>query len=134
MARFERQERERMTHEAVTLMPRRALFRNPDRAAVQVSPDGAHLAWLAPLDGVLNVWVAPRQDPDAARPVTRDPGRGIRAYLWAYTGGDLLYVQDQHGDENWRLCAVALPSHAVRDLTPVEGVQMRLIGVSPESF
>jgi dipeptidyl aminopeptidase/acylaminoacyl peptidase len=121
-----------MKHNDATLIPRRALFGNPDRASVRISPDGTHLAWLAPLDGVLNVWVAPRQDPDAARPVTRDTGRGIRSYLWAYTGGDLLYVQDKNGDENWRLYAVALQADAVRDLTPIEGVQTRLIGVSPK--
>ncbi|MDQ3831072.1 MAG: S9 family peptidase, partial [Candidatus Tectomicrobia bacterium] len=121
-----------MRYNDVTLIPRRALFGNPDRASVQLSPDGTHLAWLAPLDGVLNVWVAPRQDPAAARPVTRDTGRGIRSYLWAYTGGHLLYVQDKNGDENWRLYAVDLQSNAVRDLTPFEGVQTRLIGVSPK--
>jgi dipeptidyl aminopeptidase/acylaminoacyl peptidase len=121
-----------MRHNDVALIPRRALFGNPDRASVQISPDGTHLAWLAPLDGVLNVWVAPRQDPDAARPVTRDTGRGIRSYLWAYTGGHLLYVQDKNGDENWRLYAVDLQSNAVRDLTPFAGVQTRLVGVSPK--
>ena len=121
-----------MKRNDVALIPRRALFGNPDRASVRISHDGTHLAWLAPLDGVLNVWVAPRQDPAAARPVTRDTGRGIRSYLWAYTGGHLLYVQDKNGDENWRLYAVDLQSNAVRDLTPFEGVQTRLIGVSPK--
>ena len=62
----------------IPLIPRKVLFGNPDRASVQLSPDGGQLAYLAPLDGVLNVWVAPRQDPQAARPVTHDTGRGIR--------------------------------------------------------
>ncbi len=64
----------------VPLIPREVLFGNPDRAAVRVSPDGRHLAFLAPLDGVLNVWVAPIEDAGAARPVTRDAGRGIRGW------------------------------------------------------
>jgi dipeptidyl aminopeptidase/acylaminoacyl peptidase len=121
-----------MKNHDIPLIPRQALFGNPDRASVHVSPDGTHLSWLAPLDGVLNVWVAPRDDLDSARPVTRDTGRGIRSYLWAYTGVHLLYVQDKNGDENWRLYAVDLQSDAVQDLTPFEGVQSRLVEVSPK--
>ena len=124
------QERTHMKNRDIPLIPRQALFGNPDRASVQVSPDGMHLSWLAPLDGVLNVWVAPRGDLAAARPVTRDTGRGIRSYLWAYTGIHLLYIQDKNGDENWRLYVVDLQSDAVQDLTPFEGVQTRLIEVS----
>ncbi|MGD0090883.1 MAG: S9 family peptidase [Planctomycetota bacterium] len=114
----------------VPLIPRKVLFGNPDRAAVQISPDGARLAWLAPLDGVLNVWVAPRDDLAAARAVTHDTGRGIRFYLWAYTNAHILYIQDKNGDENWRLYAVDLQTNDARDLTPFEGVQARLSQVS----
>ncbi len=52
-----------MSDTTVPLIPREVLFGNPDRASAQISPDGAHLAWLAPRDGVLNVWVAPRGRP-----------------------------------------------------------------------
>jgi dipeptidyl aminopeptidase/acylaminoacyl peptidase len=116
----------------VPLIPRKVLFGNPDRASVQISPDGAHLAWLAPRDGVLNVWVAPRDDLNAARPVTRDTGRGIRFYAWAYTGTHLLYIQDRNGDENWRLYAVDLASDEIKDLTPFEGTQAQIFATSHE--
>jgi dipeptidyl aminopeptidase/acylaminoacyl peptidase len=43
----------------VDLIPRNVLFGNPERTAPRISPDGNSLAWIAPLDGVLNVWVAP---------------------------------------------------------------------------
>ena len=112
-----------MNRNGVPLIPRKTLFGNPDRTSVQISPDGKHLAWLAPLDGVLNVWVAPRDDLDAARPVTHDTGQGIRIYLWAYTGTHVLYLQDKDGDENWRLHAVNLATDEIKDLTPFEGVQ-----------
>lgn len=115
------------------LIPRRLLFGNPDRAQVQLSPDGAYLAWLAPRAGVLNVWVAPRTDLDAARPVTEDTGRGIRFYRWAYTPGRLLYLQDKNGDENWRLYGVDVTAgDAIHDLTPFEGVQTQLWADSPD--
>src|SRR5438105_155992 len=60
------------------LIPLQDLFGNPERALPKPSPDRARLAWLAPDDGRLNVWVAPIDDdsPNSARPVTRDRERG----------------------------------------------------------
>jgi dipeptidyl aminopeptidase/acylaminoacyl peptidase len=115
---------------SIPLIPRKVLFGNPDRAQVQISPDGAALSWLAPRDGVLNVWVAPRQNLEAARPVTHDTGRGIRFYLWAYTNQHILYIQDKNGDENWRVYSVDLKNDEVKDLTPFEGVRAQFQEVS----
>ncbi|MGC1377383.1 MAG: S9 family peptidase [Anaerolineales bacterium] len=115
----------------IPLIPRKTLFGNPDKASVQLSPDGAHLAYLAPRDGVLNVWVAPREQPDAAQPVTRDTGRGIRYYLWAHTNRHILYIQDENGDENWRLYSVDLTTREVKDLTPFKNMQTQIKAVSP---
>jgi dipeptidyl aminopeptidase/acylaminoacyl peptidase len=104
------------------LIPREIFFGNPDKAALRVSPDGRHVAFLAPVNGVLNVWVAPADSPEAAKPVTHDTGRGIRAYFWAYTNSHILYLLDQGGDENWKVHAVDLTSGASRDLTPFETI------------
>mgnify|MGYP003376864209 CR=1 FL=1 len=119
-----------MSYDATPLIPRRVFFGNPDRAQVTISPDGEHLAWLAPRDGVLNVWVAPRERPADARPVTADNGRGIRFYAWAYTGGDILYIQDKGGDENWRVYSADIATGEVGDLTPFEGVAAQIVGLS----
>ncbi|HXV85354.1 MAG TPA: S9 family peptidase [Gemmatimonadales bacterium] len=108
------------------LIPRQVLFGNPERAAAQVSPDGSRLSFLAPVDGVLNVWVGPRGG-DAFRPVTQDRDRGIRGYHWAHDGRHILFLQDTGGDENWRLFAVDLQTLAQRPLTPFDGVQVQLI-------
>lgn len=66
---------------------------------------------------------------DDARPVTRDRDRGIRAYLWAEDGRHLLYVQDEDGNENWRLYAVEAGEETgeARDLAPFDGVQARVV-------
>jgi len=124
----------------VDLIPREVLFGNPERISPHISPDGTKLAWIAPRDGVLNVWVAPvgasGVDWDAATAVTDDTDRGIRSYAWAWDGRHLLYVQDTGGDENWRLYDVDLETLAQaggqadlakRDLTPYEGIQARII-------
>jgi len=100
------------------LIPRRTFFGNPDKAGVQISSNGKYLSFVAPLDGVLNVWVAPVDDLAAAEPVTRDKKRGVRRYFWAFTNRHLLYSQDTDGDENWRVYIVDLDTKEVRDITP----------------
>ncbi len=112
------------------LIPRSTLFGAPDRAGVQISPDGSQISYLAPVDGVLNVWVAPRNDLAAARAITQDSQRGIRNYRWAMTSQHLLYVQDTGGDENWRLHSVEIASGKDLDLTPFENTQARIQEVS----
>jgi dipeptidyl aminopeptidase/acylaminoacyl peptidase len=112
------------------LIPREVFFGNPDRASVRISPDGTQMSYLAPLDGVLNVWVAPRDDWTKARAVTQDKGRGIRIYFWAYTSRHIIYLQDKNGDENWRAYSVDLTTGTSADLTPLEGVQARIQQVS----
>jgi len=67
------------------LIPRQVLFGNPERISPRISPDGTRLAWIAPHEGVLNVWVAPASpsrsvDWSAARVVTDDSDRGIRMF------------------------------------------------------
>ncbi len=41
------------------LIPRSVLFGNPDKDSPRLSPDGSKLAFLAPVQGVQNVWVGP---------------------------------------------------------------------------
>ena len=36
------------------LMPRKLLFAGADRSTVRISPDGRRVAFMAPIDGVLN--------------------------------------------------------------------------------
>ncbi len=114
------------------LLPRRLVFGNPDRTSPRISPDGKQLAFLAPSDGVMNVWVGPLDKPAAARPITRDAMRGIRQFFWAYTSEHILYAQDKGGDENWRIYCVETATGAERDLTPFDGVQARVQELSPQ--
>ncbi len=100
------------------LIPRATLFGNPTRAQGQIAPDGRFLSWLAPRDGVLNVWVAPIDAIGEARVITADKKRGIRFYAWAYTSRHVLYMQDEGGTEDWHIYAVPIDGGPVRDLHP----------------
>jgi dipeptidyl aminopeptidase/acylaminoacyl peptidase len=112
------------------LIPRELLFGNPERISPTVSPDGKFLAYLAPLDGVMNVWVGPLAEPASAKAVTKDTKRGIAQYSWAFTSQHILYRQDQGGDENWHIYATDVGSLDTRDLTPFEKIAARIVNVS----
>jgi dipeptidyl aminopeptidase/acylaminoacyl peptidase len=118
--------------QAEGLLDRTLLFGNPSRTSVKLSPDGSRISYLAPVDGVLNVWVGPAGDPDAAQPVTHDTKRGIRFYVWAYTNRHILYPQDEAGNEDWQVFCVDLETGEALRLTPQEKVQARIQAVSPE--
>jgi dipeptidyl aminopeptidase/acylaminoacyl peptidase len=122
--------RDRQSEEKQPLISRDLLFGNPDRITTRISPDGLNISFLAPVNGVLNVWVGPAADPEKARPVTNDTHRGIRSYLWAFTNEHILYLQDRDGDENWRIYSANLSSKEVKDLTPFEDVQAIFQSVS----
>jgi dipeptidyl aminopeptidase/acylaminoacyl peptidase len=112
------------------VIPRSALFGNPEKTQARVSPDGKYVSFIAPKDGVLNVWVGPRTDPSAAKPVTSDTKRGIRQHFWAFDNKHVLYIQDEGGDENWHLYATDVVAGTTKDLTPYKGIQAQVAGLS----
>src|SRR5215469_8240404 len=105
------------------LIARAALFGNPVKAQARLSPDGKYISFLAPDDGVLNVWLAPQGDLAQAKPITHDRKRGIRQHLWADDSRHVLFLQDEAGDENWRVYSVDVESGRQINLTPLAKVR-----------
>src|SRR5688572_17136580 len=89
------------------LIPRHVIFGNPERSSAQISPDGGRLAFLAPHNDVMNVWVQ-TVGQDDARAVTSAAERPIRTYFWAQNGEQIVYAQDKGGNEDFHLYAVDL--------------------------
>ena len=112
----------------VPLIPRRVLFGNPDRISPSISPDGTLLAYVAPDEDVLNVWVGPLDGSEPAKPVTHDRDRGIQAYAFCHDDRHLVYLQDTDGNESWRVYALDLHTGDTRLLTPDKDVQARILG------
>lgn len=113
------------------LIPREVLFGNPERTSPRLSPDGKFMAWLAPDQGVLNVWVRTVGKEDD-RVITKDRKRGIRFYFWAEDSEHVLYIQDRDGDENWHLYSVNLNSNVIRDLSPFLGIRVQQVFTNPK--
>ncbi len=110
----------------VEVISREVLFGNPERASFQASPDGKFISWLAPKNGVLNVYVAPIDNIDDAKAVTNDDYRGIRQYFWAENATHLVYMQDKGGDENFHAFSVNIETNERIELTPFEGARAQI--------
>ncbi|MCE3289735.1 MAG: family peptidase [Caulobacter sp.] len=117
--------------EAPQLIPRASFFGNPTKTAGRISPDGKWLSWIAPRDGVLNIWVAPASDPSAAKPLTNEKTRPIRQYFWAQDSSAILFINDKGGDENFLLYSVDMAG-AQKALTPFENTRVIVLGLSRE--
>lgn len=116
---------------APTLIPRRLLFAAPERTRVTISPDGKLVAFLGPVDGVLNVWLAPIADPAAARPLTRITDRDVLNRLyWPHDNRHLVFFREQGGDENWQAHRIDIETGDIRALTPGPGVRSYVKQVS----
>ena len=112
------------------VIPRKIIFGNPERNYPIISPDGSRIAFLAPLNGVMNLWVGPTNDLGSAKSVTQEKTRPIREFQWADNGNYLLYLQDEGGNENFHLFAVDLDKGTTKDLTPYKDTRAMIIASS----
>lgn len=115
---------------APPLIERTKLFGNPSRSGGRISPDGRWLSWIAPHQGVMNIWLAPIDALSDAIAVTHETVRPIREYIWAPDSRSLLFVQDKGGDENFLLYGVDVATRHERCLTPFENTVVQIIGTS----
>ncbi|WP_235976506.1 S9 family peptidase [Sandaracinobacteroides hominis] len=112
------------------LIERAKLFGNPEKAQGRISPDGKWISWLAPSNGVLNIWVAPANDPAKAKVLTTEAKRPIRQHFWAPDSSMILFINDKGGDENFLLYGVAPTGGAAKVLTPFEKTRVDIVATS----
>ncbi|KKR96855.1 MAG: hypothetical protein UU47_C0006G0016 [candidate division TM6 bacterium GW2011_GWE2_41_16] len=106
-------------------IPLEDFFKNPERAAYTISPDGTHVAFLAPYKNRMNIFVQKIGDENAHR-VTSVIQRDIANYGWK-NDATLVYVRDTNGDENYHLFSVDKGGNEERDLTPFDGVKVSIV-------
>jgi dipeptidyl aminopeptidase/acylaminoacyl peptidase len=114
----------------VPLIERGKIFGNPSKTAAKISPDGKWLSWIAPRDGVLNVWVAPADKLSDGRPLTDEKTRPIRNSFWSPDSKVVLFIQDKGGDENFLLYGVNVASGKQTNYTPFEKTRVQVLQIS----
>lgn len=107
------------------LIPLEDFFRNPEKTAFQLSPNGEYFSYLAPWESRLNLFVQ-KVGADSALRITSETARDLAGYLWK---GDnrLLYLKDTGGDENFQLYGVNLDGSDLKGLTVFEKVRTEFI-------
>jgi dipeptidyl aminopeptidase/acylaminoacyl peptidase len=107
------------------VIPLRDFFRNPQTTGYELSPSGALIGFLKPVDSRLNIFVQPNAGGEAKQ-ITQVKDRDIRSFFWK---GDkyLLYLKDNGGDENFHLYVTGSDGTGERDLTPFDGVRADVI-------
>ena len=115
---------------ADALIPRQLLFQSPTYSEVQISPDGRQLAYLHPLGGVLNVWIAPIDDPTAGVPLTRFDNRPPDSFQWSPDGRFILVMKDVGGEEHSQLWVANVAKGTVVNVTADPQVQTKIVKAS----
>jgi dipeptidyl aminopeptidase/acylaminoacyl peptidase len=103
------------------VIPMEDFFRNPEKAAFRLSPNGEYFSYLAPWENRLNVFVQKTGENAAVR-LTSETERDIAGYLWK---GDnrILFLKDTGGDENFQLYGVDVDGSNLKGLTVYEKVR-----------
>jgi len=107
------------------VIPMKDFFRNPEKVGFDLSPDGEHVAFLAPWESRMNVHVQAVGSDDVVR-VSSATERDIAGFAWA-NDRRIVYFQDTGGDENYHAFAVDIDGANPSELTPFEGVRVRLV-------
>lgn len=116
----------------VRCIPVEEFFRNPLITQVRIAPDGRYLAWLAPRNGHLNVWL---YDPATAtgRFLTDERQRSIQSIAWA-NSRTIAFLRDNAGDENFQLYLLDITAdQSPRLCTPSTGVRAGILDTLPDN-
>ena len=106
-------------------IPLEDFFRNSERTAYQISPDGKYFSYMAPYQDRMNIFVQCVGGKEAKR-ITSETERSIAGYMWA-DNRRLLFMKDTAGDENYRLYGVNLDGTDMKGYTDFPGVRTSII-------
>ena len=106
-------------------IPLKDFFKNAEKTGYQLSPDGKHIAYLAPFESRMNIHVRPI-DGTAETRVTSVEDRDISGFIWG-SDSRILYMRDFGGDENFHILATNIDGTNDNDLTPFDGVRAQFI-------
>lgn len=106
-------------------IPLEDFFKNPEKTAFRISPNGEFYSYLAPWENRLNIFVQ-KIGADSAVRITSETERDIAGYLWK-GNNRVLFLKDTGGDENFQLYGVNIDGTELKGLTVFEKVRTEFI-------
>lgn len=107
------------------VIPMEDFFRNPEKTAFRLSPNGEYFSYLAPWEKRLNVFVQ-KVGADSAVRITAEMDRDIAGYLWK-GNNRVVFLKDTGGDENFQLFGVNIDGTELKGLTVFDKVRTQII-------
>ncbi|HEY9115810.1 MAG TPA: S9 family peptidase [Bacteroidales bacterium] len=111
-------------------IPLEDFFKNPEKTAYQISPDGNYYSYMAPYENRMNVFIQKRGTDEAIQ-LTSETDRDIAGYFWP-NNDQILYVKDDGGNENYKLYGVNIDGSNLVCFTDFEGVRTQIIDDLPD--
>jgi dipeptidyl aminopeptidase/acylaminoacyl peptidase len=99
-------------------------FKNSEKTAFNISPNGEYLAYMAPYQSRMNIHVQ-KIGTDHVQMLTEEIDRDIAGYFWV-TDNRLVYLKDDGGDENFALYGIDRNGNNLKMLTK-SGVKVQII-------
>ena len=100
-------------------------FKNAEKTAYQLSPDGNYFSYMGPFERRQNIFIQKIGSKEAIR-ITSETERDIPGYFWG-NNNRILYIKDNGGDENFQLFAVDKDGKHAKDLTPFDNIRIQII-------
>ncbi len=104
--------------EPAPLIPQEILFNFPQRTKPKISPDGRKLAYLAPANGILRIWMRTLGQNNDQVLTSNENSPNFLGFYWQADSENLLYYSDHDGDEKAHLYQTNIRTKLTRDLTP----------------
>ncbi len=111
-------------------IPLEDFFRNPEKTAYQISPNGEYFSYKAPYESRMNIFAKKRGSDEAVR-LTSETDRDIAGYFWP-NNDQILYIKDDGGNENWKLYGVNIDGTGLICYTDYENVRTEILEDLPE--
>jgi len=108
-------------------VPVEDFFKNPEETDYKLSPDGNHYTYVGPNEGINNIFVRRIGASDVIQ-LTAATDRDIVRFFWG-NNTYVMYLQDNEGDENYKLYRVHINDKTVDCMTPFDDVNVTIIDV-----
>jgi dipeptidyl aminopeptidase/acylaminoacyl peptidase len=100
-------------------------FKNPEKTGFSISPDGTNLAYMAPVNKRLNVFVQKIGD-EQSKQLTFETERDLAGFFWV-GNNRILFLKDEGGNENFALFGVNADGSNLIPLTLEDNVRTEMI-------
>lgn len=119
----------------IELIERDLFFGNPEISFGQLSPNGEYISFMKEYNSIMNIWVKKVSEPfEKAKILTRSY-RPIYTYFWSFDSKNILYLQDENGDENINIFVINITNYKTsnKNLTPLKKIRAEIYLVSKKN-